>query len=76
VSGVTELIQADRTGVIVPPDDVGALSAALVRLIGDPALRVRLGRAGAQRVHAHFDARAALSRLLDLFGFSRRADAA
>ena len=76
VSGVTELILPDRTGVVVPPDDVAALAVALERLIADPALRTRLGRAGAARVQAHFDARTATARLLDLFGHPARADAA
>ena len=76
VSGVTELIQADRTGVVVPPDDVRALASALERLIVDPALRTRLGRAGTGRVQAHFDLRTATAKLLDLFGASSRADAA
>jgi glycosyltransferase involved in cell wall biosynthesis len=76
VSGVTELVQHARTGVIVPPDDVEALAAALLQLIRDPALRSRLGRAGAQHVHACFDARRSTAKLLDLFGVGRRADAA
>lgn len=76
VSGVTELIEAERSGLLVPPNDVEALTAALARLIDDPALRSRLGRAGAKRVQAHFDLRASTAKLLDLFGAARRADAA
>ena len=76
VSGVTELIQAERTGLIVPPDDVPALADALLRLIRDPALRKRLGRAAVQRVQSKFDARASTAQLLALFGVARRADAA
>ncbi len=76
VSGVTELIQAERTGVIVPPEDVGALAAALLRLIGDPVLRARFGprrRAAGPRA---LRCRRGTAELLDLFGFARRADAA
>lgn len=76
VSGVAELIEAERTGLIVPPDDVPALADALLRLIGDPALRKRLGRAAVQRVRSQFDARASTAQLLALFGVARRADAA
>src|SRR5213076_781850 len=39
VSGVTELVQNEVTGLVVPPEDVDALGAALVRLITEPDLR-------------------------------------
>jgi glycosyltransferase involved in cell wall biosynthesis len=37
------LIQPGRTGLLVPPGDVAALADALGRLLGDEALRRRLG---------------------------------
>lgn len=42
--GPAEIIHHDRDGLLVPPDDVGALSAALRRLAGDDSLRTRLGQ--------------------------------
>jgi glycosyltransferase involved in cell wall biosynthesis len=51
-----------ETCLAVPPGDPGALTAALDRLLADPALRRRLGAAGRARVLAHFTwARAAQS---------------
>ena len=67
VSGIPELIHGDRTGVMVPPDDSAALSAALGRLIGEPALRHRLGQAALQRVHGAFDMAAGLDDLAARF---------
>jgi glycosyltransferase involved in cell wall biosynthesis len=42
------------TGLLVPPDDPGALALAIERLLDDPALRARLGAAGRDRVVHRF----------------------
>ncbi|WP_200302168.1 glycosyltransferase family 4 protein [Streptomyces adelaidensis] len=43
-----------ETCLAVPPGDPGALAAGLSRLLGDPGLRLRLGRAGRERVLERF----------------------
>ncbi|MDX3779483.1 glycosyltransferase family 4 protein [Streptomyces europaeiscabiei] len=43
-----------ETCLAVPPGDPGALAAGLSRLLGDPELRRRLGRAGRERVLTRF----------------------
>ncbi|GHD98241.1 glycosyltransferase family 4 protein [Streptomyces alanosinicus] len=43
-----------ETCLAVPPGDAGALAAGLGRLLGDRALRRRLGTAGRERVLRHF----------------------
>lgn len=59
VGGLPEQVRDDVDGLLVAPDDPGALAAALSRVVGDAALRHRLGDAalaGSRR----FDARAAI----------------
>ncbi|HLH28780.1 MAG TPA: glycosyltransferase family 4 protein, partial [Acidimicrobiales bacterium] len=43
-----------ETGLLVPPDDPGALATAIGRLLDDPDLRMRLGAAGRRRVLGRF----------------------
>jgi glycosyltransferase involved in cell wall biosynthesis len=43
-----------ETGLLVPPDDPGALAGAIALLLDDPALRARLGAAGRERVINRF----------------------
>ena len=50
-----EVVGTDgETGLLVPPDDPGALALAIERLLDDPALRARLGAAGRDRVVHRF----------------------
>ncbi len=51
--GIPELLH-DGAGVMVPPQDPLALADVLERLLSDPALRRRLGKAGRRRVDEEF----------------------
>ena len=43
-----------RTGLLVAPDDPGALAGGIARLLDDPELRAQLGAAGRERVIHRF----------------------
>ena len=49
VGGVPETMMPGRSGLLVPPNDPGALAQALDLLLGDAALRRRMGEAGRAR---------------------------
>jgi glycosyltransferase involved in cell wall biosynthesis len=48
--GIPDIVADGETGLLAPIRDPARLGAALARLCADPALRARLGAAGAQRV--------------------------
>jgi glycosyltransferase involved in cell wall biosynthesis len=50
VGGLTELVEHEVTGLLVPPQDPVALRAAIDRLLADSDLRARLGAEGRMRV--------------------------
>ena len=68
VSAIPELIEDGETGILVPPDDAPALTAALGRLIRDPRLRARLGEAGMARARAGFSLEERIVPLAARFG--------
>jgi glycosyltransferase involved in cell wall biosynthesis len=54
VGGLLDAVEHDRTGLLVPPGDAGALRVAIERLLGDAALRARLGTAARERAAEQF----------------------
>jgi glycosyltransferase involved in cell wall biosynthesis len=54
VGGIPQMVVHEQTGLLVPPRSPGDLAAALARLIGDAALRTRLGQGGRTRCQERF----------------------
>lgn len=52
--GLPEIVEDGVTGILVPPGDPQALAEAILRLLGDPDLRRRMGEASRERVNAKF----------------------
>jgi glycosyltransferase involved in cell wall biosynthesis len=67
VGGMTEIVGDESAGLLVPPNDVDALAAALERLATDTALRERVGRAGPS-VAAQYSWDRVADRLLSFYG--------
>jgi len=60
------VIEPEQSGLLAPPGDIDALATALTRLVGDPALRERLGAGARQRFLDRFDVRSYSVRLARL----------
>ncbi|KKJ77087.1 glycosyl transferase [Kiloniella litopenaei] len=67
ISAIPELIVNNETGILVSPENPDALSDALNKLIKDPALRKRLGEAGAKRVRGEFSMKQGIDQLFNRF---------
>jgi glycosyltransferase involved in cell wall biosynthesis len=67
VSAVSELIENERSGLLVAAGDARQLAHALERVISDRPLRSRLARAGEVRVRQYFDMRDGIEMLLRHF---------
>ena len=53
--GIPEAVRDGETGVLVDPDNPAAVAAAAIRLLGDEALRRRMGGAGRSAVERHYN---------------------
>lgn len=67
VVGVRDVIVDGETGYLVPPDDDEAGTAAVVRLLADPALARKLGAAGRERIVARFSVEAMVAAVDDVY---------
>ena len=63
VGGIGELAMDGTTALIVPPENPSALRSALERLMGDPALRSRLGAAARRHCAERFSYERMLDRM-------------
>jgi starch synthase (maltosyl-transferring) len=67
VEGVADILEHERTGVLVLPRDVPGLASALLRLLDDPARAARLAQAAQSHVREHFRIEAMVRRHEQLY---------
>jgi len=56
--GTSEIVQPDKTGYLLPQNDLSALAESLEALIGSPALRARMGQAARADAEQRYSASA------------------
>ena len=67
ISGIPEVVQHERNGMLVPQRDSVALAAAIETLFTQAGLRSRLGEAARQHIHHRHDSARTTVELVRLF---------
>jgi glycosyltransferase involved in cell wall biosynthesis len=67
VSAIPELVENEKTGLLVAPGRPDQLAQAMLRLLTDQDLRNRVIPAARQRVRQHFDNRILTKKLADVY---------
>jgi glycosyltransferase involved in cell wall biosynthesis len=64
---IPEFVEHERTGLLIPPNDPKALAASVSRLLSDPALAERLGRAGKESIASRCSVETAVEHNLEFY---------
>lgn len=67
IGGIPEIVSHERTGLLVPVADAGALEVAVRRLHAQPKWRETLGLAGHASVHERFSRELMMQRYLEIY---------
>ncbi len=67
IAGIPEEIENGITGIIVPPKDAGAIKTAMVSLLSDHNMRVKMGKASRERFDKLFTLDKMINRYLALY---------
>jgi colanic acid/amylovoran biosynthesis glycosyltransferase len=72
ITGVPELVDDGRSGMLVRPGRSDELAGALQRMLDDPEMRRRLGETGRRKVEAEYDIAGSVDDLYRLFANGSR----
>jgi glycosyltransferase involved in cell wall biosynthesis len=67
VGGVPEMVADGENGCLVPPEDLGSLASACIRLLDNPPLRTVMAQAGWQTVDQKFNIERQVDKLEELY---------
>ncbi len=66
--GCRDLIQNERTGIVVPVDDHHRMAEAMLRVLGDAPLKVRLSQAAREHIWRNFRQERSFRQYAQLYG--------
>lgn len=67
VGGLVDVVKEGHTGVLVPPEDSGALAQAIIALLQSPERRQDIARAARLEVEQRFDAKHMCTSTVDVY---------
>lgn len=77
IGGMPEIVDDGKTGLLTDPGDTSALANAIIKIISQPNLAHKMGRAGRQKVLKHYTWQQITKNLIDCYatmGVNIRAD--
>jgi len=72
VVGLPEVVLNNETGLLVPPKDVTSLTDAIIKLIENPDLRKRMGKAGRKFVNERYNWYSNAEKMTKLYHYTLR----
>jgi glycosyltransferase involved in cell wall biosynthesis len=69
ISGIPELIESERDGLLVPPNEPGRLANAMERILASPELGEHLARSARAKIEAQFSLDHGTAELLAAFQY-------
>jgi len=67
VGGIPDVVENNKTGILVSPNNVDKLTEALERLINNQELRLKMGRMGKKRAEEKFDPQTIAKQHINLY---------
>ena len=67
ISGISELVESDKNGFLIPEKDTPAIAEALGKLLAQPELGEQFGKAGRERVLQQFSLERNVGEIRELF---------
>ena len=66
-AAIAEMVEHEKTGLVVEPGNVGQLAGAIIRLLSDPALCAAMGQAGRMKAQQLYTPRVVAGKTLALY---------
>lgn len=70
IGGILDIVENEKTGLLVPPQSAEALVSAIQRLVDDDALRHRIVQGGYELVNTRFSWQTIARQTLEVFSFA------
>jgi glycosyltransferase involved in cell wall biosynthesis len=65
--GCRKIVEEGVNGLLVPVKDATALARAMIRMLKDPAMRVRIGKAGRKKMERDLDERLVFEKIWHIY---------